>query len=85
MNKWEYQTIEVIRGRVNQVNNKVINKTDGKLLSAATLFTLDEYLHVIGEEGWELVLSGGKSLLYSPDKADDKDTIVLIAKRQTAE
>ncbi len=76
MQRWEYQTIEVIKGKVNQVNNRIINKSDGK-----SLYALDEYLSFIGNEGWEVVLSGNALLMHSPDRIDGKDTVVLIAKR----
>ncbi|MBK8617153.1 MAG: hypothetical protein IPN96_08580 [Anaerolineales bacterium] len=82
MQKWEYQTIEVINGMVNQVNNQIINKIPAKGLSSSKLYTLDEYLSLIGQEGWEVIMGGTKSLLSSPERATDLNQVTtLIAKR----
>lgn len=80
MTKWEYQIIEVHKGFVNQVNNKVVNKDEGGFLSGAKLYTLDEYLSLIGQDGWEVIIYGNDNLLYNPDRKDP--LTVLLAKRK---
>jgi hypothetical protein len=82
MQKWEYRTIEVIKGRVNQVNGQLSYKVLPKGLSSGQPYTIDEYLSVIGEEGWEIVGCGTKALLYMAERSvDNADIIALIAKR----
>lgn len=85
MAQWEYQIIEVIYGKVNQVNNKIINKTEGGLFKGVQMYTLDEYLSQIGHEGWEVIIYGDKNLLHSPERVNTEDIRVLIAKRPLPE
>jgi hypothetical protein len=46
------------------VNGQLSYKVLPKGLSSGQPYTIDEYLSVIGEEGWEIVGCGTKALLY---------------------
>lgn len=78
MPKWEYLLIEVWMGKVDQVNYEPVYKTPPKGLSGGEMYTLAEYLSIIGQEGWEIVGTGTRGLLINPEHNDSE---VLIAKR----
>ncbi len=82
MHKWEYQIIEVVKGMINQVNGQLVYKTPPKGLSGGEMYSLPDYLSIIGQESWEVVVGGEKALLYESDRSIVYNQIAaLIAKR----
>jgi hypothetical protein len=77
MTQWEYLVIEVWKGKVDSVNGELVSKTAKK-----DMYNLVEYLTKIGQEGWEVIGTGTKSLLIEPEH---NEVEILLAKRQAPE